>query len=108
MIHSGPGPVGMMSPTNPEIIQIIRAIMNALIQPILYRALSASNHTNPPIIGSQEAVAKNEVDYTINCRAYKSGSEGVFYSFFFTKESSYNVNYDCRNDHSYDKECDAP
>ena len=64
--HNGPGPVGMINPVNPEIIQIIKAIMNAFIQPKLYRALSASSHTMPPAMASQEAVAKNEVDYAIN------------------------------------------
>lgn len=33
--HNGPGPVGMISPTIPDNIQIIRAITNAFIQPKL-------------------------------------------------------------------------
>jgi hypothetical protein len=52
--HNGPGPVGTISPTIPEITQIIRAIMNDLIHPKLYRDFSARSHTIPPLTAAKK------------------------------------------------------
>ena len=46
--HTGPGAVGNKTPTRDVIIQMIIAIINEWIHPILYRPFNARSHAIPP------------------------------------------------------------
>jgi hypothetical protein len=51
--HSGPGDVGNKTPVIAAAIHTTKAITNALIQPILYRAFKDKSQTNPPAMEAQ-------------------------------------------------------
>jgi hypothetical protein len=51
--HNGPGDVGNKTPVIAAAIHTTKAITNALIQPILYRAFKVKSQTNPPAMAAQ-------------------------------------------------------